>query len=89
MSRILGQTIHRLSAVRRTLSLQLAQSAYSNPRTLNTMSSEKPLVLYTARTPNGFKATILLEELKEVYGSFDYEFVLPINISRPPLTSNP
>ncbi|KDQ62576.1 hypothetical protein JAAARDRAFT_122192 [Jaapia argillacea MUCL 33604] len=33
----------------------------------------KPLVLYTARTPNGFKPSILLEELKAAYG-VDYDF---------------
>jgi glutathione S-transferase len=34
----------------------------------------KPLFLYTGATPNGHKVTILLEELKAVYGSVvDYE----------------
>lgn len=34
----------------------------------------KPLVLYTWRTPNGFKPSILLEELKAAYPGFDYDW---------------
>lgn len=38
------------------------------------MSAQKPLLLYTARTPNGFKPAILLEELKAAYGlEYDYQ----------------
>ena len=39
--------------------------------------SEKPLVLYTGRTPNGFKVTICIEELKAAYGAAgpDVEYV--------------
>jgi glutathione S-transferase len=33
----------------------------------------KPLVLYTAPTPNGHKVSIMLEELKAAYGNLDYE----------------
>jgi glutathione S-transferase len=33
----------------------------------------KPLVLYTAATPNGHKVSIMLEELKATYGNIDYE----------------
>ncbi|KAI0055858.1 glutathione S-transferase-like protein [Artomyces pyxidatus] len=44
------------------------------------MSSAKPLVLYTGRTPNGFKVSTFLEELKLAYGGPDYE-VFPIDIS--------
>jgi glutathione S-transferase len=33
----------------------------------------KPLVLYTAATPNGHKVSIMLEELKAAYGNIDYE----------------
>lgn len=34
----------------------------------------KSLVLYTAPTPNGHKASIVLEELKAAYGNVvDYE----------------
>lgn len=34
----------------------------------------KPLLLYTAPTPNGHKVSILLEELKAAYGNLiDYE----------------
>jgi len=39
----------------------------------------KPLFLYTGATPNGHKVTILLEELKAVYGSvvdYDYENIV-------------
>ena len=37
------------------------------------MASTKPILLYTASTPNGRKVSIFLEELK-AKGSFDYEF---------------
>lgn len=32
-------------------------------------------MLYTGRTPNGFKVTVFLEELKAAYGGPDYEYV--------------
>lgn len=35
--------------------------------------SQKPLLLYTARAPNGTKASILLEELKATYGDDLYD----------------
>lgn len=44
-------------------------------------SAEKPLMLYTGRTPNGFKVTVFLEELKAAYGGPDYEYV-PLPLSR-------
>lgn len=38
--------------------------------------STKPFLLYTGATPNGHKVSVVLEELKAVYGSVvDYEFV--------------
>ncbi|KZV73689.1 glutathione S-transferase-like protein [Peniophora sp. CONT] len=37
------------------------------------MSSEKPLILYTGRTPNGYKVSVYLEELKETYGGPEYD----------------
>jgi hypothetical protein len=37
--------------------------------------SQKPIILYTSRTPNGFKATTFLEELRGHYGRPDYEYV--------------
>jgi hypothetical protein len=38
----------------------------------------KPLLLYTAGTPNGRKVSVFLEELKAIYGSkVDYECVAP------------
>ncbi|KAJ8590326.1 glutathione S-transferase [Rhizopogon salebrosus TDB-379] len=40
----------------------------------------KPLVLYTAPTPNGHKVSIMLEELKAAYGNLDYD-VEKINLS--------
>ncbi|KAF5387847.1 hypothetical protein D9615_000353 [Tricholomella constricta] len=47
-----------------------------------TMStSTKPFVLYTAPTPNGFQASVLLEELKTVYPGIDYD-VEKIDISK-------
>jgi glutathione S-transferase len=43
-------------------------------RLSHTLMSQKPLLLYTARTPNGFKPSILLEELKAAYGiEYDYQ----------------
>jgi Glutathione S-transferase, N-terminal domain len=38
-----------------------------------TLMSQKPLLLYTARSPNGAKPSILLEELKAAYG-LDYDY---------------
>jgi len=38
------------------------------------MSQQAPLLLYTATTPNGFKPSILLEELKAAYPGFSYDF---------------
>ncbi|EGO01974.1 hypothetical protein SERLA73DRAFT_177650 [Serpula lacrymans var. lacrymans S7.3] len=44
-------------------------------------ASSKPFVLYTGPTPNGHKVSVLLEELKAVYGNaVDYE-VFRIDIS--------
>ena len=37
--------------------------------------SDKPVVLYTQGTPNGWPISVFLEELKEKYGSPDYESV--------------
>ncbi|KAH9890011.1 glutathione S-transferase C-terminal-like protein [Cubamyces lactineus] len=45
-----------------------------------TSPSTKPLLLYTAGTPNGRKVSVFLEELKEVYG-LPYD-VHPIDISK-------
>jgi len=42
--------------------------------------SQKPIILYTSRTPNGFKATTYLEELRGHYGGPDYD-TFPIDIS--------
>ena len=38
-------------------------------------ASTKPILLYTAKTPNGKKVTVFLEELKAAYGTdvIDYE----------------
>lgn len=46
------------------------------------MSSQKPLLLYTWKTPNGRKISILLEELKAVYGAdvVDYEYVSKLRL---------
>ncbi|KAI0317667.1 glutathione S-transferase-like protein [Amylostereum chailletii] len=44
-----------------------------------TSTTEKPLILYTGRTPNGFKVSVLLEELKAAYGGPEYDF-FPIEI---------
>ncbi|KAF7985521.1 hypothetical protein HWV62_3745 [Athelia sp. TMB] len=41
---------------------------------MSTAATQKPFVLYTGKTPNGYQPSILLEELKAVYGStIDYE----------------
>ncbi|KAI0036104.1 glutathione S-transferase-like protein [Vararia minispora EC-137] len=45
------------------------------------MASEKSLVLYTGSTPNGYKASIVLEELKAVYGGPDYDYQ-PLDLSK-------
>ena len=46
--------------------------------TATSTSPKHPLLLYTAGTPNGHKASVFLEELKAVYG-LEYECVaLPI-----------
>lgn len=55
----------RLAGITRSLS----QTAMLSTATAQT---SKPLLLYTAGTPNGRKVSILLEELKVVYG-IDYE----------------
>ncbi|PWY99829.1 glutathione S-transferase [Testicularia cyperi] len=41
----------------------------------------KPVQLFTAGTPNGHKVSIMLEELKELYPSFEYD-VKPIAIMK-------
>ncbi|KAG8956032.1 glutathione S- transferase, nitrogen catabolite repression regulator [Tulasnella sp. 424] len=41
---------------------------------MSSASELKPIKLYTAGTPNGFKASIFLEELKAAYPGFTYEF---------------
>ncbi|EIM81288.1 glutathione S-transferase-like protein [Stereum hirsutum FP-91666 SS1] len=38
-------------------------------------TTEKPLMLYTGKTPNGFKVTVFLEELKAAYGGPDYDWM--------------
>jgi glutathione S-transferase len=44
----------------------------------------KPLLLYTAGTPNGRKVSVFLEELKAIYGSkVDYECVALRHIIQP------
>jgi len=42
-------------------------------RTFTSRSMSKPLFLYSGRTPNGFKVSVLLEELKAAYG-LEYDF---------------
>lgn len=43
-------------------------------------TATKPVLLYTWRAPNGYKPSILLEELKAAYpGAFDYD-VRPVDI---------
>jgi len=46
------------------------------------LMSEKPLLLYTARTPNGAKPSILLEELKAAYGLDDLYDYQTISLSK-------
>ena len=57
--------LSRLSGITRSLS-QATMVTTAMAKTRN------PLLLYTAATPNGWKVSILLEELKAVYG-IDYE----------------
>jgi len=40
---------------------------------MSSTESHKPIVLYTAPTPNGFKVSTFLEELRGQYGGPDYE----------------
>ncbi len=42
-------------------------------RAMSSTESHKPIVLYTAPTPNGFKVSTFLEELRGQYGGPDYE----------------
>ncbi|KAG5638997.1 hypothetical protein H0H81_007905 [Sphagnurus paluster] len=44
-------------------------------------SSNKPFILYTAATPNGFQASVFLEELKAIYPSIEYD-IEKIDISK-------
>lgn len=37
-------------------------------------ASTKPVLLYTAPTPNGHKPSVFLEELKAAYPGFDYDW---------------
>ncbi|PFH45580.1 hypothetical protein AMATHDRAFT_8957 [Amanita thiersii Skay4041] len=37
-------------------------------------NTTKPILLYTASTPNGHAASVLLEEMKLVYPDFDYDW---------------
>lgn len=50
------------------------QPIQRNLRSFNMSSELKPIKLYTAGTPNGYKASIFLEELKAAYPGFTYEF---------------
>lgn len=57
----------------------LTRLAYSlTTSALRRAMSTKPILLYSAGTPNGTVGTILLEELKAAYGDskIDYESVL-------------
>lgn len=50
------------------------------PYIQHTMSTPtKPFLLYTARTPNGFQVSVLLEELKAINPSIDYEYALKLS----------
>ncbi|THH06807.1 hypothetical protein EW146_g9500 [Bondarzewia mesenterica] len=40
---------------------------------MTTSQPEKPLTLYTGNTPNGYKVSVFLEELKLAYGGPDYD----------------
>lgn len=64
-------------ALRRTSAI-LSQLKQSIPSTTNMSSSSlKPVICYTAATPNGQKVHIMIEELKEAYKSktgFDAEY---------------
>jgi hypothetical protein len=42
-------------------------------RAMSSTESNKPILLYTAPTPNGFKVSVFLEELRAQYGGPDYE----------------
>lgn len=61
----------------RTAIFSIAQlSPPSTIAHLRRLSTMKPIKLYTNSTPNGYKVSNFLEELKEVYGTktgFDYD----------------
>ena len=62
-------------AIRR---LQLFARSFTAPSIarraiMSSTESQKPIVLFTAPTPNGFKASIFLEELRIHYGGPAYE----------------
>ena len=42
-------------------------------RTMSSTETHQPIVLYTAPTPNGFKVSTFLEELRAHYGGPDYK----------------
>jgi len=54
---------------------------------MSSTESHKPIVLYAAPTPNGYKASTFLEELRAHYGGPDYELVridLSKNVQKEP-----
>ncbi|KAH9060499.1 glutathione S-transferase-like protein [Lactarius vividus] len=68
-------------AIRRLQIFARSFTSSSIARTaMSSTESPKPIVLYTAATPNGFKVSTFLEELRAQYGGPDYETVR-INLS--------
>ena len=62
---------HRLHLLTRSFTLSsIARRTMSSPT-----ESHKPIVLYTAVTPNGLKVSTFLEELRAHYGGPEYEYV--------------
>ena len=58
---------------RRLQALARSFTSYSIAKRAMSSESQKPIALYTAPTPNGFKISTFLEELRGQYGGPDYE----------------
>ncbi|SRR6266550_2207029 len=54
-------------------SIVIGRRNMSSSPTAPLEASKKGLYLYTASTPNGHAASVLLEEMKDVYPNIDYE----------------
>ena len=67
-----------ITLIQTAVSIRVSHQMLATLRRTMSTTSQKPIFLYTAGTANGKQVSILLEELKAVYGSnkIDYESVL-------------